>query len=159
MNCFVPFSTFAAGVGVVLGGRVHVRGVGAAAAGLRERPRAELAPSASGRSHLSLFRGAEQLDRLRAQRGVGGVREPDPAGDATEFLGDERVHELVAAEPAVLLGYRHAHHVEVVQVGEHLVGEPVFVLDLLGDRPDFLLAKLPDGVPNHPVFSGIKYTE
>jgi len=46
------------------------------------------------------------------------------------------------------------------RVGEHLVGKPVFVLDLLGDRsPDFLLAKLPDGVPNHPVFSGIKYTE
>jgi len=141
-------------VGVVLRGRVHIGGVGAASR-LRERPRAQLAALGQrAEPRLLLLGRAEQLDRFRTERSVCGVREPDPAGDAAELLGDHGVHELVAAQPAVLLAHRDAHHVEVVQLGEHLVGEPVFVLDLLGDRPDLRLTELADGVEYHPVFCG-----
>ena len=85
---------------------------------------------------------------------MGGVGEPDRARHPTQFLGHERVHELVAAEPAPGLVDRDSHHVQVREVLEHLGREPRLVLDLLGDRLDFGLAKVPNRLPYQPVFLG-----
>jgi len=74
---------------------------------------------------------------------VGGVGEPDRPGDAAELLTDQRVHELVAAEPAPRLVDGDAHHVQFGQLVEYLGGEAVLVLYLLCHRLDFVLAELP----------------
>ena len=63
----------------------------------------------SGRQRCLLLVGAEQVDRLRAERRVRAHRDRDARVHARELLDRERVGERVAARAAVLLRERDAH--------------------------------------------------
>ena len=95
-------------VGVERRARLDVAGVGAGV-GLGQPERAELAPGAQvGQQPRLLLVVAEEVDRLRAERGVGAHRDRDRAVDPRELLDGDRVLQRAAAGAADLLRERDA---------------------------------------------------
>ena len=134
---------------VELGPGLGVAGVGARLR-LGEPERAELAPRAEvGHQVALLLLGAEQVDRLGAERGVGAERDRHRRVDPAELLDGDRVGERVAAGAAVLLRERDPHQVELAELGDDLVREPLLAVELLGDRLDLGEGELADGFAQH----------
>ena len=114
--------------------------------GLGQPERAELAPRGQvGHPLLLLLLGAEQVDRLRAERGVRAHRDRHRGVDARELLDRDRVGERVAARAAVLLGERDPHQPEVAELLHDLVREALLAVERLGDRRDLALGEVADG--------------
>ena len=131
-----------------------VAGVGAGL-GLGEPEGAELAPRAEvGQQLALLLLGAEQVDRLRAERGVRGHRDRDRGVDPGQLLDRERVGERVAAPAAVLLGERDPHQAELAHLRDQLVGERLRAVELLGDGRDLVAGEVADGVAQQPLLVG-----
>ena len=103
--------------------RARVAGIGARL-GLGQPERAEALAGAQPRQPLPLLLlGAEQVDRLRAERGVRAQRDRDRGVDARQLLDRERVGERVGAAAAVLLGERDAHQAQLAELAHDLVRE------------------------------------
>ena len=107
MNCLAPLITHSPS-----SSRARVSRVAGVRAGLGlgqpERARA-LAAHSRGSHSLLLLLGAEQVDRLGAERGVGAQRDRDRRVDARQLLDRDRVRERVAAGAPVLLRERDPH--------------------------------------------------
>jgi len=80
--------------------------------------------------------GAEQPDRLGAQRGVRAHGDGHGGVDAGEFLDGQRVGQRVAAPAAVLLGERDAHEPQLAKLGGDRVGKGLGGVELPGHRSD-----------------------
>ena len=121
MNCLAPSITHSPS-----SSRARVRDVAGVRAGLRlgQPEGAELLARAELRQPLALLLlGAEQVDRLGAERGVRAERDRDRGVDPRQLLDGERVGERVGAAAAVLLGERDAHQAELAELGDDLVRE------------------------------------
>ena len=95
MNCLAPSITHSPSVEP--GARADVAGVGAGL-GLGQPEGAELAARAEvGQQSRLLLLGAEEVDRLRAERGVRAQRDRDRRVDPRQLLDRDRVRERVAA--------------------------------------------------------------
>ena len=149
MNCFAPSITHSPSSSVA---RVlDVAGV-RAGLGLGEPEGAELASGAEIRQQpLLLLVGAEEVDRLRAERGVGAQRDRDRGVDPGQLLDRERVGERVAAAAAVLLRERDPHQAELAHLRDELVGERLGPVELLGDRRDLVAGEVADRVAQQPL--------
>ena len=114
MNCLAPSITHSPSSQARA--RARVAGV-RAGLGLGQPERAEPLARAQPRQPLALLLlGAEQVDRLRAERGVRAQRDRHRGVHARELLDRERVGERVAAAAAVLLGERDAHQVQLAEL-------------------------------------------
>ena len=96
---------------------------------------------------MSLLVGAEEEDRHRPERGVGGDRDRHRRVDTGELLDHERVRQGVETRAAVVLGDRDAHDAELGQAGHDVVRKAVLPVELRGDRRDLRLRELPHGAP------------
>ena len=122
MNCLAPSITHSPSSR--RGARARVAGVRARLGlGQPEGRRACAPRTGRGSQSLLLLLGAEQVDRLRAQRRVRAQRDRHRGVHARELLDRERVGERVAAAAAVLLGERDAHQVSSPSLAHDLVGE------------------------------------
>ncbi len=152
MNCFAPSMTHSPSFR--RGPRAGVPRV-RAGVGLRQAEGSQPFARAQLRHPLALLLlGAEQVDRLRAQRGVGAQRDRDGGVDPRELLDRERVGERVAARAAVLLRERDAHQVQLAQLAHDLVREGLRAVELLGDGGDLALGEFPDGAADQLVVWG-----
>jgi hypothetical protein len=140
----------------VLEARAGLRVAGVAAGlGLGQPERAEPPPRAQvGQVLLLLLLGAEQVDRLGAQRRVRAHRDRNGRVDARELLDRQRVGERVAARAAVLLGERDPHEPELAQLGDDLVREALLAVELLGHRRDLVAGEVADGLLDEAVVVG-----
>ena len=120
--------------------------------GLGQPEGAELAPRGQVRHPLLLLLlGAEQVDRLRPERGVRAHRDRDGGVHARELLDRDRVGERVAAGAAVLLRERDPHQPEPAELLDDLVREALLVIERLGDRRDLALGEVADGAADQLV--------
>ena len=136
------------------GAGVGVAGVGA---GLRlgQAEGGQLLPAAELRQPVVLLLvGAPEVDRHRAERGVGGHRDRHRGVDPRQLLDRQRVGERVGAAAAVLLGEGDAHQPELAHLRDELVGEGLGAVELLGDRRDLLAGEVADGVAQQPLLVG-----
>ena len=128
-----------------------VAGVGARL-GLGQPEGAELAPRGQVRHPLLLLLlGPEQVDRLRAQRGVRAHRDRHRGVHARELLDRDRVGERVAPRAAVLLRERDAHQPQPAELLHDLVREALLVIQRLGDRRHLALGEVADGAADQLV--------
>ena len=105
--------------------------------GLGQPERREpLAAGERGEPPPLLLLGAEQEERHRAERRVGCDRDRDGRVDSRELLDRDRVTQRIAAGTAELLGERDPHQPELGHLGDELVGEAAFAVELLGDGRD-----------------------
>ena len=114
MNCLAPSITQSPSSSVA---RVRTLPASRARLGLGQPEGAELAARAQvGQAALLLLLGAEQVDRLGAERRVRAHRDRHARVDARELLDGERVGERVAAAAAVLLRERDPHQPELAEL-------------------------------------------
>jgi hypothetical protein len=85
---------------------------------------------------------------------VSDVGEADAARHPSQFLGHERVGEVITAQSAVGLGNGDTHHVERGEFVEDVTRELVAIFYILSPGGDLRLTELPNRVPGHPVFLG-----
>ena len=93
----------------------------------------------------TLLVGAEEEDRHRAERGVGGDRDRHRRVDAGKLLDNERVRQGVETRASVVLGDRDAHDAELREAGDDVVREAVLPVELRGDGRDPRLGELSHG--------------
>ena len=93
-----------------------------------------------------LLLGAEEVDRHRPERGVGGDGDRDGRVDPRQLLDRDRVGDGVAARAAVALVDRDAHQAEPGHLAHELDGEARLAIELLGDGRDPLARERADGV-------------
>ena len=98
-----------------------------------------------GKEARLLLVAAEEVDGLRAERGVGAHRDRDRAVDASELLDCDRVLQGAPACPADLLGERDPHQTELAHLAHQLVGERLGAVELAGHRRDLGPCELADG--------------
>ncbi len=103
---------------------------------------------------LLLLLGAEQVDRLGAERGVRAERDRDRRIDARELLDHHRVVLSAASRAAVLLRERDPHQVELGELANDLVRECLVPVEVLGDRRDFGPSELAHGVAQELLVCG-----
>ena len=124
------------------GARAHVAGV-RARLGLGQPERAEdLARRQLRHPLLLLLLGAEQVDRLRAQRRVRAQRDRHRGVHARELLDRDRVGQRIAPASAVLLRERDAHQPKIAELLDDRVRERLRAVELLRDRSDLLLGEV-----------------
>ena len=149
MNCLAPSITHSPSSQARA--RARVAGVGARLGlGQPERPE-HLARAQPRQPLLLLLLVAEQVDRLRAERGVRAQRDRDRGVHARELLDGERVGERVAAAAAVLLREGDPHQVERAELRDDLVRERLRAVELLGDGRDLALGEFAHGAPDQLV--------
>ena len=93
-----------------------------------------------------LLLGAEEVDRHRPERGVGGDGDRDGRVDPRQLLDRDRVGDGVAARAAVALVDRDAHQAEPGHLVHEPDGEARLAIELLGDGRDPLARERADGV-------------
>ena len=71
-----------------------------------------------------------------------------------DFADGEGVGERVAAAPAVLLGEGDAHEAQLAEPADDVVGEALFLVELLRDRGDLALGEVAHGALDEPVLVG-----
>jgi hypothetical protein len=139
---------------VELGARADVARVGARL-GLGQAEGAELLARAEvGHQALLLLLGAEQVDRLRAERGVRAHRDRHGGVHARELLDRQRVGERVAPSAAVFLRERDPHQPELPELGHDLVREALLAVELLRDGLHLALGEVADGAADQLVVVG-----
>ena len=115
--------------------------------GLGEPEGAELAPRAEiGQEPLLLVVGAEQVNRLGAERGVGAERDRDRRVDPGQLLDRERVGERVTAPAADALRERDPHQVELAHLRDQFVWEGLRTVEFGGDRGHLAPSEIANGV-------------
>ena len=121
MNCLAPLITHSPSSSCA---RVRVLPASDPASG-SVRPNApRISPAHSRGSHSALLLvGAEQVDRLGAQRRVGAQRDRDAGVDPGQLLDRDRVLQAGAAGAADLLRERDPHPAERRHLGDDLVRE------------------------------------
>ena len=114
MNCFAPSITHSPSSSCA---RVRVLPASEPASGSVSPKAASLRPAHSSGIHSSFCSArAPEVDRHRAQRGVGGERDADRRVDPRQLLDGERVGERVGAAAAVLLRERDPHQPELAHL-------------------------------------------
>ena len=152
MNCLAPSITHSP---PSRRARVRVLPASEPASGSVRPKAASRSPDVScGQPLLLLLLRAEQVDRLRAERGVRAERDRDRGVDARELLDRDRVGERVGAGAAVLLGERDPHPAELAELPDDLVGEGLRPVELAGDRGDLALGEVADGGAERLVLLG-----
>jgi hypothetical protein len=137
MNCLAPSMTHSPSCR-----RARVR----AGLGLGQPEGAEDLARAQARQPLLLLRrGAEQVDRLRAQRGVGAQGDGDARVNPGELLDGDGVLKARASGAADLFGEGDAHPAQRGHLGHDVVGEGVVAVELLRGGRHLGLRELTDG--------------
>jgi hypothetical protein len=136
--------------------RAGLRVAGVAARLRLGEPEGAEAPAGAqiGQVALLLLLGAEQVDRLRAERRVRAHRDRHGRVDPRELLDGDRVGQRVAARAAVLLGERDAHEPELAELRDDLVREALLAIELLGHRRDLVAGEVADGLLDEAVVVG-----
>ena len=149
MNCLAPSITHSPSSSLA---RVLVLPASEPASGSVSPNAPSFLPAHSSRHPLLLLLlGAEQVDRLGAQRGVGAQRDGHRGVHPRELLHRQRVGQRVAARAAVLLGERDAHQVQLAQLGDQVVGDRLGPIQLLGHRRHLALGEVADGAADQLV--------
>ena len=77
---------------------------------------------------------------------MGGDRDRDGRVDSRELLDRDRITQGVAARTTELLGERDPHQPQLGHLGDELVREAAFAVDLLGDGRDAVVGEGAHGV-------------
>ena len=117
------------------------------------RPKAaSFRPDARSGSHACFCSSAaEEEDRHRAERRVGGDRDAHGGVDSRQLLDRDRVGDRVSARATPFLRDGQAHEAEPGELLHELVGKAVLAVELLGDGRHALLRELADGAPDELV--------
>ena len=149
MNCLAPLTVHSPSSSLARG--AHVAGVGAGL-GLGQAEGGEALAAAQPRQpFVLLLVAAPEVDRHRAERGVGGHRDADRGVDPGQLFDRQHVGERVRAAAPVLLRKRNPHQPQPAKLLDDLVGEALGPVQLLRDRPHLLAGELPHRVAQQPL--------
>ena len=116
-------------------------GVGARA-GLRQAEGAQPLPGAEpGKVFPLLGLGAEVVDGVDAEAGMGGEDDAGGAADLAQLLHRHDIAQVGSALAAVLLGNIHAHHAKLRHFPDGLLREPLLLVHVAGDGLYLILGK------------------
>ena len=132
----------------------HGRSIGART-GFGQRIGTDLVLCELGQIPLFLILGSMQRDRLGAQPDVNTVEDGEGGVDASQFLDDDRLGDVIERHTAVFLGNR----ARLQTVFDEL--RPLLDWRLLGfvagktSRGEHLLGEIPHHLPNHALFFAV----
>ena len=152
MNCLAPSTTHSPSSSLAV---VRVLPASEPASGSVRPKAASLRAGGQLRHPLGLLLvRAPEVDRHRAERGVGGHRDRHRGVDPGQLLDRERVGERVGAAAPVLLRERDAHQAELAHLRDELVGKRLGAVELLGDRRHLVAGEVAHGVAQQPLLVG-----